>query len=114
MDARERGEFFTPIVVPAAANAGDFSNGRDRIEEGTCVKGTADVDAIDGWWWRDEVWISSGLLKRSWGPWDDASRWCGYDCGWGIMDWYMSELVPAYVDTASVDDPEMPDCIPIW
>jgi hypothetical protein len=42
MDERESGEFF----APAAADAGDFSNGRDRIEEDTCVKGAADVDAI--------------------------------------------------------------------
>lgn len=47
MDARESGEFFAPLVVPVAADANGFSGGRDRIEEDTCVNGTADVVAID-------------------------------------------------------------------
>jgi hypothetical protein len=47
IDARESGEFFAPIVVPAAVDAEVFSGGRDRTEEDTCVKGAADAGAID-------------------------------------------------------------------
>lgn len=46
MDARESGEFFAPVFVAPAASTGDFSGGRDRIEEDACVKETADVAAI--------------------------------------------------------------------
>jgi hypothetical protein len=46
MDARESGEFLDPIFVAAVCGAGDFSGGRDRIEDDACVKETADVAEI--------------------------------------------------------------------